>query len=315
MDAAKPRVLAFSPIGVDACFSQLYLYALNQASGNVGDAKPPSAAESKRVRFANKLPRGVVVAAAGNGADVLALQSVLDTAGVGVRIPPDLERDALIGVSSVVYSFAWPYSMLWHGKETEGRFFLNGNENHSFAAKIHRKEFDAAVVYVERADDYDVSVAMVGMPDNLPRALRNAKDNDDLMAALTDMHADIVNNRDADQDPPPLGKLTLATIDDVSGFNLRSVVGRSLPGGVAVTQAMHACRLYMNKDGGGVRAGTAMISKGLSMDARTPVNIDFCAFRNGYLVAIEMTRRNVADRAPATLVLAWVNVPAKIAAQ
>ena len=316
MDA--PRVLAFSPIGVDACFGKLYLYALDRAAGNAAGANPPSAAETKRVRLATKLPQGVIVAAAGSGENVPELQSVLNKAGIGMSIPEGLAHDAMIGVSSVAYTFKWPSEMLWHGKVPDGAFCLNGKEDHCFAHRTFRASaHDAAIIYVERADDYDVSVAAIGMPDALPDAFHRAKDNDDLMAALAALYDGIVNGRDREQQPPspPLGKATLFNIDNTSSFSLRSVVGRKLPGARTVDEALHGCRLFMNKDGGGVRAGTVMISKGFSMDAAPPVDIDFRAFKNGYLVLVEMTRRNIGDCEPATLVVGWVNVPAGIAAE
>ncbi len=313
------RMIAFSPVGVEACFAQLHSYTLHQqlsSHKDADDAPGLTPAEQKRMQLARKLPVGVVVAAAGGVRDRDNLQAVLDAAGVGVRIPDSLEPDSTVGVSSVRYSFAWPSEMCWTGSAQSvpsGAFKLVGNKE-CFLARVFapQRKFDALVVYVDHADEYDISVMLVGMPDDLPSALTRAKDNDELMAVLAALLRDIIAKRVVVRNPPPLGTATLFDLDAASAFDLRTMRGRKLPGGATVDYAQHVCRLFMNKDGGGVRAGTLMISKGMSMYEETPVDLDFRAFRNGYLVCVEMTRPSVADLDPVALVVGWANVPAGV---
>lgn len=309
--AAKPRVVCFSPVGIAACFDALYRFALDRAP----DAPPPglSAEELRHNGLASRLG-DAVVAVAGTGADRAALQAVLDRGRVGAAIP-DVAPDALVGVSAVEYSFAWPAAM--RAPEGTGVFRLYGPAPHdAFLARVfpERAASDALVVYVHRGPDCDVSVAAVGMPDVLPTAVRAARTPDELRRALGDLHATIAARPPA-ADPPPLGTATMFDVDATSAFALPEFAGRALPGGRRVDRALHACRLFMNSAGGGVCAGTLMISKGLPADDRTPEDLDLTAFSNGYLVLVELTRPGAPDTSPAVLAMAWVNVPAGVPAE
>jgi hypothetical protein len=306
--AAPPRVICFSPVGISACFDALYRYALDLAP----DGAPPgmSLVERRRLALTACLPPDTVVAAAGTNANKAELQAVLARAGVSVEVP-ELGPGDLAGVSAVAYSFAWPAPMRAPPSDRPGVFCLYGPGKHNaFLTRVFTDAPtpDALVVYVHRTPDCDVTVAAVGLPPVLPPKLRTARTPDEIRCALVDLYDTIVAQTPM-PDPPPLGTATLFDMDATSVFELPDVIGKALPGGRTVDHALHACRLFMNSAGGGVRAGTIMISKGFPMYNRAPVDLDLTSFANGYLVMIEVTRPGAPDTAPAPLAIAWVNPP------
>lgn len=317
-----PFAVSFSPIGIDACYDKLFTYAEIRARDASASSKSFSrrsvddiSDDAKRaLALVKLLPGDVLVAVAGSGTqdDITKMQRVLDMSNTGIKIPNNLSPDAMIGVSSLNYVFQWPSDMMSFTKRTDGVFQLIGSDDNCFLARVFSKhECDTLVVYVEKTDNYEVSVALIGMPDVLPDKMLTAEDREDVMACIDSIYSLNVLKARPMSDPPPLGLATLYDVNSSSTFALEEVRRRRLPGGAQVDYAQHVCRIYMNKDGGGVAAGTVMLNKGMHMQERDPFNIDFRRFANGYLVIIEMTRPGVTTGS-VKLVMGWVNPPPAI---
>ncbi len=314
--AARPEmvVVSFSPLGLTACYSKLFEYAQIKA----GKSRPfviSSREDAAAVKFAERhLADGVLVAAAGDGNDIPKLQAVLDKANVGIKLQPQ-SHDALIGVSSVAYRFEWDMAMKLAEERADGSFRLKGANNTCFLGRVFAKagQFDALVAYVDPEASCDMTVAMIGMPDQLPDSLHGLKNADQVRIALDGLYKSRIVRARPVKNPPPLGLATLYDVDGMTAYELPDFVGKPLAGGRTIDEARQVCRLFMNKDGGGVMAGTVMMSKGLVMSEKTPVDIDFRKFRNGYLAIIEMSHSN-KPKDNVALVIGWVNPPEAIRA-
>ncbi len=315
---SKTPVLSFSPIGLLACHVKLWDYSFDKAgrSGSrVYSAGKPTDEERRAVNFAERhLAKGVLVVAAGGGDDVPHLQSVLDKANVGIKLQPQ-PHDAMIGVSSVAYRFEWDMGMkVQDDARPDNSFRLKGVNNTCFLTRVFAKTgFDTLVSYVDPEASCDMNVTFIGMPDQLPDSLQGVKDADQIRIALDGLYKSVITRARPVKNPPPLGVATAFDVDGLTHYNLPDVVGKPLANNDKVTEARHVCRLFTNKDGGGVFAGTVEISKGISLHAKPPVNLDFRTFRNGYLELIEMSHSNKATDNVA-LVIGWVNPPKSILA-
>jgi hypothetical protein len=319
--ANKVAVVSYSPLGLLACYDKLYSFALDRAAEmktvKLG-GEAPSDADKRALRFATQhLREGVVVADAGFEDEIPRLQAVLDKLNLGIKIRPRLSPNgAMIGVSSVAYRFEWDQDMKVGGERVDGSFLLKkGYDGTCFLTRVFAKSgFDTLVAYVDREASCDVTVTMIGIPDKLPDSLQKLASADQIRIALDGLYHGHIRKVRAVKDPPPLGRATLFDVDGVTEYELPDYVGKELPGGARVDEAKQVCRLFMNKDGGGVVAGTVMMFKcGMAPPRKDPVNIDFREFRNGYLVLVELSRKGKNEDHVA-LVVGWVNPPKEILA-
>lgn len=318
--ASKVAVVSYSPLGLLACYDKLYSFALDRAAEmktvKLG-GEAPSDADKRALRFATQhLREGVVVADAGFADEIPRLQAVLDKLNLGIKLRTDFPNGAMIGVSSVAYRFEWDQDMKVGGERVDGVFLLKkGYDGACFLTRVFAKAgFDTLVAYVDREASCDVTVTMIGMPDKLPDSLQKVTSADKIRIALDGLYHGHIRKARPVKNPPPLGRATLFDVDGVTEYELPDYVGKELPGGACVNEAKQVCRLFMNKDGGGVVAGTVMLFKSCrGPQSKEPVNIDFREFRNGYLVLVELSRKGKNEDHVA-LVVGWVNPPKEILA-
>lgn len=318
-------VLSFSPVGIIACYDKLFSYAytrahLDRVDRGEYDKLPDDDLHVLKVAT-RELPEGTLVAAAGDGSplSIKKLQRILDKAQCGLVLPTDLPEESKIGVSSVKYEFEWPGDMMLpeNSRRTDGAFVLEGHYHWCFLGRVFAKRgsYDTLGVYVERNKKYEITVTMVGMPDKLPSELVDLANVDAARVALLAVYKKHVLGAKPAKDAPALGRATMFNADGRTTYALDDWRGKRLPGGGSVNYAAHVCRLFMNKDGGGVHAGTIMISKGISFDKKPPVDIDFRTFANGYLVVIELVPTKACEPGDAVpLVIGWVNPPKDVRA-
>lgn len=315
--AESVRVFAFSPLAIDACYSELWKYAVSLISLSEDDSldHAPDKAMQRRIQVSNSLPSGVLRVAAGSGEDRVALQEVLE--GSGLDIPENLAADAIVAVSNLKYTFRWPMEMRMPLREDHPETFQLKHSSDCFLVRaLASKGFDGLVVYVEQQSNYNVSVMFVGVPRTVPTGLLQVKSREDLRRELMATHASIVNAADTNRTAAPsaeLGVATLCKFKSKAAMELEEITRKKLPGGRRIDVAQHVCHLGMDEGGGFVRAAALMISRGLRFSTERVVDIDFRKFPNGYLSFVEITdTSSSADLAPACLAAAWINIPSSI---
>lgn len=311
------RVFAFSPLAVDACFSELWNYATSIAlvQQETTSEHSPDKLMQRRLQAAKQLPLGVLRAAAGSGEDREALQEIIE--GSGLTIPENVGANDVVAVSNLKYVFRWPMEMrVQLRNDIPNAFQLKHAEDCFLVRALAQKGFDGLVVYVEKKSNYNISVMFVGIPSALPTDLLQVENREGLRRELMKTHALIVSNAASNRNSTPpaeLGVATLCKFKNKAAMDLEEIKRMTLPGGKKIDIAQHVCQLGMDEGGGFVQAASLMISKGIRMSVQRPVDIDFRKFPNGYLAFVEMTdNSSTADVSPTCLAAAWINMPDSI---